>query len=198
MTRMAQAVRGLLAVAVGLALLMAAVLIGAVPAAAHGLESPPTVAAYTYGGAAPVVRGTLTNPSPPIGLLAPVRRGSQTAEGASARSRDFAVAAETGDAFGAGVSRVPSGWGAGRATRSEGGLRWTDPENQGNGIRIDRGNPSNSQVSQQVDHVVVNYGGRLIGRDGKPLPCSGSLKDNWDMGHIPLDEWLTWTNWFGP
>ena len=81
MTRMAQAARGLLAATVGLALLMAAVVIGAVPAAAHGLESPRTVAAYTYGGAAPVVRGTATIPSPPTELIAPVRRGSLTAEG---------------------------------------------------------------------------------------------------------------------
>ena len=41
--------------------------------------------------------------------------------------------------------------------------------NPGNGIRIDEGIPSSSWPSQQVDHVVVRAGGRILGPDGKPI-----------------------------
>ncbi len=96
----------------------------------------------------------------------------------------------------AATAKVPSGWGPGRPNIKGVGTRWTDPANQGNGIRIDQGNPLSTQVSQQVDHVVVRSGGEVIGRDGRPIV--GSIKDNYDMAHIPLDEWLTWSSWNSP
>ncbi|MFJ4282771.1 pre-toxin TG domain-containing protein [Streptomyces massasporeus] len=74
------------------------------------------------------------------------------------------------------------------------GYRWND--GKGNGVRIDQGNANNSQVYQQVDHVVINSGGKVIGRDGKPI--SGSIKDNARAAHIPLDEWLKWKAWNKP
>lgn len=97
MTRPLRVARGLLVALVGLALLLAAAVAGVVPALAHGLEAPRTVAAYTYGGAAPVARGTTTNPGPPTEFIAPVRLGSLTPEEVSARSAEFGVAAESGD-----------------------------------------------------------------------------------------------------
>lgn len=54
--------------------------------------------------------------------------------------------------------------------------RWTDPSSPGNGIRIDQGTPGVRGASQQVDHVVVRIGGRILGPDGKPIV--GSLADN--------------------
>jgi hypothetical protein len=75
-------------------------------------------------------------------------------------------------------------------------VRWTDPANKGNGFRIDAGNPANSQVTQQVDHVVVRHNGQVIGRSGQPL--SGSIADNAAEAHIPLSEWQAWSNWFSP
>lgn len=74
------------------------------------------------------------------------------------------------------------------------GYRWNDKK--GNGVRIDQGNPNNSQIYQQVDHVVINSGGKVIGRDGKPI--SGSIADNGRAAHIPLDEWLKWRTWNKP
>jgi hypothetical protein len=107
------------------------------------------------------------------------------------------VAAETGgDWLGTARSKVPSDWGEGGPIRSGEGTKWQDPNYQGNSIRIDRGNPNNSQISQQGDHVVINSGGRIIGRDGKPLP--GPLSKNWEMGHIPLQEWENWSSWNTP
>lgn len=96
----------------------------------------------------------------------------------------------------AATSRVPSGWGPGSPNRSGVGTRWTDPANPGNGIRIDQGNPLNSQVTQQVDHVVVRHNGVVVGRDGSPLP--GAIREYPELAHIPLDEWLTWSEWFKP
>ncbi len=96
----------------------------------------------------------------------------------------------------AATAKVPDGWGPGRPNNSSVGTRWTDPTNQGNGIRIDQGNPLNTQATQQVDHVVVRSGGEVLGRDGRPIV--GSIKDNYDIAHIPLDEWLTWSSWNSP
>ncbi|MET8957506.1 hypothetical protein ACWEO4_42590 [Streptomyces sp. NPDC004393] len=72
--------------------------------------------------------------------------------------------------------------------------RWND--GKGNGVRIDQGNPNNSQVFQQVDHVVINSGGKIIGRDGKPIV--GSIKNHAEEAHIPLEEWLRWQEWDKP
>ncbi|MFI0262549.1 pre-toxin TG domain-containing protein [Streptomyces sp. NPDC017056] len=81
-----------------------------------------------------------------------------------------------------------------KSTNKGVGYRWNN--GKGDGVRIDKGNPNNSQVIQQVDHVVINSGGKVIGRDGKPI--SGSIKDNPDDAHIPLSEWVKWREWNKP
>ncbi len=94
------------------------------------------------------------------------------------------------------TKKLPSEWGGGKANKKGAGMRWQDPNNPGNGVRIDRGNPSNSQPTQRVDHVVVRREGKVIGRDGKPI--AGSIKDDPVAAHIPLSEWLRWSTWFSP
>ena len=94
------------------------------------------------------------------------------------------------------ADKLPPAWGNGKPNSKGDGWRWQDPSNPGNGVRIDRGNPGNSQPSQQLDHVIVRHNGRVIGRDGSPI--NGSISDNPQQAHIPLVEWLQWTNWFGP
>jgi hypothetical protein len=94
------------------------------------------------------------------------------------------------------AEKIPPAWGTGQPNSKGDGWRWQDPANPGNGVRIDRGSPGNSQPSQQPDHVIVRHNGRVIGRDGSPI--SGSIRDNPQQAHIPLVEWLQWTNWFGP
>jgi len=91
-------------------------------------------------------------------------------------------------------SKVPDAFGEGTATKKGVGWRWND--GKGNGIRIDQGNLNNSQEYQQVDHVVINSGGRVIGRDGKPIP--GDIKTNAYEAHIPLEEWVKWKSWNSP
>ncbi|WP_192816485.1 hypothetical protein [Cupriavidus basilensis] len=76
------------------------------------------------------------------------------------------------------------------------GFRWQDPKNQGNGVRIDKGDPNVSQPTQQVDHVIVRSNGKVIGRDGKPI--EGSIKYNAAQAHIPLSEYKKWKNWNSP
>jgi len=95
-----------------------------------------------------------------------------------------------------GQGKVPGQWGPGSPINKGVGTRWRDPRNPGNGVRIDRGNPKNSQVTQQVDHVVVSVNGKIIGRDGKPIP--GSIKQNPELAHIPLTEWRNWKTWDKP
>ena len=94
-------------------------------------------------------------------------------------------------------AKVPEAWGPGSSNKKGVGTRWVDPENKkGNSIRIDKGDPNNPQKSQQEDHVVISHNGVQVGRDGKPLP--GRLKDNYEQGHIPVDEWKTWETWWSP
>lgn len=92
--------------------------------------------------------------------------------------------------------KVPAEWGPGNPNKKGVGQRWEDPSNPGNGIRIDEGNPNHSLPSQQQDHVIVRVNGQVIGRDGQPI--TGSIQDNAEMAHIPLEEWLKWTNWSHP
>ena len=93
------------------------------------------------------------------------------------------------------LTKIPSDWGGGATNRKGVGMRWEDPSNRGNGVRIDQGNVNNSQVLQQVDHVVVRSNGRIIGPDGKPV--AGSIREN-PQAHIPLDQWLRWKKWNSP
>lgn len=90
---------------------------------------------------------------------------------------------------------LPSSWGPGTPNAKGVGTRWFDPANKGNGIRIDQGIPGSSFPSQQIDHVVVRSGGRVLGPDGKPIV--GSLSQN-PQAHIPLSDWLTWSSWSTP
>lgn len=93
--------------------------------------------------------------------------------------------------------KIPSRWGSGEPTRKGVGKRWVDPDHpDANSIRIDKGNPNNSQPSQQVDHVIVRKDGKVIGRDGRPI--QGSIKNNAVNVHIPLQEWLRWRKWYEP
>ena len=92
--------------------------------------------------------------------------------------------------------KIPQAWGKGKPNRKEEGWRWKDPQNLGNGIRIDKGNPNHSLPSQQVDHVIIRQNGCVIGRDGKTI--KGSIKNDPVNAHIPLKDWLTWTKWNCP
>ncbi|MBW3084959.1 hypothetical protein KEM60_01150 [Austwickia sp. TVS 96-490-7B] len=89
-------------------------------------------------------------------------------------------------------SKLPGSWGPGVPNKKGVGTRWFDPSDSGNGVRIDQGFPGSPELSQQVDHVVVCSGGKVIGPDGKPIV--GSLSDN-PQAHIPLSDWMTWTSW---
>ena len=87
------------------------------------------------------------------------------------------------------ISKLPEGWNASPNKKGV-GFRWQDPKNQGNGVRIDKGEPGISQPTQQVDHVIVRSNGQVIGRDGKPV--IGTIKENAEQVHIPLSEYKKW------
>jgi RHS repeat-associated protein len=93
------------------------------------------------------------------------------------------------------TKRIPSDWKA--SPNSKGiGTKWHDPKNQGNGVRIDKGNPNSGWPSQRVDHVVIRREGKVVGRDGRPI--QGTIKDNAENAHIPLSEYEGWTQWDSP
>ncbi|MFJ9786164.1 RHS repeat-associated core domain-containing protein [Amycolatopsis sp. NPDC101161] len=92
--------------------------------------------------------------------------------------------------------KLPEGWGEGKPNKKGVGFRWQDPKNQGNGVRIDQGNPNSPFPSQQVDHVIVRVNGKVIGRDGNPI--SGAIDQDPTNAHIPLSEWQNWSSWSRP
>lgn len=93
---------------------------------------------------------------------------------------------------------IPPEWGDGQPNKKkpDEGRRWQDPDNKGNGVRIDKGNPNNPWPSQQVDHVVVNDGGKIIDANGKPInaPKPSATPE----AHIPYSQWRTWGSWNSP
>ncbi len=93
-------------------------------------------------------------------------------------------------------TKIPAEWSVGQANTKKAGWRWQDPSNQGNGVRIDRGNANSRHPSQQIDHVVVRREGQIMGRVGKPI--EGSIRSNPTAAHIPLVEWLPWRTWYEP
>jgi RHS repeat-associated protein len=93
------------------------------------------------------------------------------------------------------TKKFPSNW-ISKPNKKGIGMRWQDPNNPGNGVRIDQGNPNHSLPSQQVDHVVVRLRGQVIGRNG--LPISGSIAENAEQAHIPLSEYRSWSTWHSP
>jgi RHS repeat-associated protein len=126
--------------------------------------------------------------------------GGLAIKGLSAANKvgNAARAASTGGALGGfeqGAAKVPTAWGQPVPNRNAGGIRWTDPQNQGNGVRIDHGVPGSPFPSQQVDHVVVRSAGNILGPDGSAI--SGALRNN-PQAHIPLVDWLEWTTWNSP
>jgi len=91
--------------------------------------------------------------------------------------------------------KIPDDWGDPLPNTKSTGLKWEDPNNQGNGVRIDLGNPDSQFPSQQVDHVVVRSNGKILGPDGNPIV--GRLAAN-PQAHIPLTQWLKWPSWNSP
>lgn len=92
--------------------------------------------------------------------------------------------------------KIPDEWGEGKPNKKGVGQRWTDPANPGNGVRIDKGDPNNSNPLQREDHVVVRDNGKVVGRDGEPIP--GAKRDHPEQSHIPLREWKQWKSWNHP
>ncbi len=96
------------------------------------------------------------------------------------------------------ADKVPKDWGSPKPNSKGTGERWLDPKNpNGNGVRIDKGDPKSPQPSQRVDHVIVRSGGKVIGPDGNPIPPGASIQDN-PQTHIPLQQWLKWQSWDHP
>ena len=94
-------------------------------------------------------------------------------------------------------SKFPESWGAGKPNKKGVGTRWLDPENPaGSGVRVDQGSPGSPNPSQRVDHVVVRSEGKVIGRNGEPIP--GSIADYPTDAHIPLSEYSGWSTWNSP
>jgi hypothetical protein len=129
----------------------------------------------------------------PAGLDATSLRTLMSEAKDGARGGSLSTTAWLGDAD---LSKIPAEWGPGRPNSKGIGTRWEDPTDQGNGVRIDKGNPGHKWETQRVDHVIVRHRGKVIGRDGRPV--EGAIDEDPISSHIPLSEWLRWTEWWRP
>ncbi|MGH3708600.1 MAG: polymorphic toxin type 17 domain-containing protein [Pseudonocardiaceae bacterium] len=94
------------------------------------------------------------------------------------------------------TSKIPGSW-KGQEIDKGPGTQWKDPANpSGNHVRIDRGDPNNSQEYQKVDHVVIFSNGSYVGRDGQLL--KGKTLKEVPEAHIPLSEYRKWKSWDKP
>ncbi|HEY8201102.1 MAG TPA: hypothetical protein VII47_07090 [Actinomycetota bacterium] len=114
-------------------------------------------------------------------------RGSKTTMGGIRRFRPSVAA-----------KKIPASWGEGQPIRKGKGWRWDDGNPSRNSVRVDKGNPNSPHPSQQVDHVRVNSEGRVLGRDGKPIPPGTRIRDDPQNTHIPLSEYEKWKKWNKP
>ncbi|WP_203338308.1 hypothetical protein [Nocardioides limicola] len=153
-------------------------------------------ATYDYDDTALLVQGAMVAATP--------ERPARAHEGAPPAFERTRVAAKTPIGpgwFPHGTNKIPSGWSGPGMTKKfrqdpgKEGFVWRGPKQSS--VRIDRGNPSSPYPSQQVDHVVINDGGRVVGRDGQLLPSGTRISDVPDQAHIPLSEWNTWGSWNG-
>ncbi|MBP1859085.1 hypothetical protein [Rhizobium herbae] len=91
-------------------------------------------------------------------------------------------------------SKIPKEWGNAFTNKKKEGVRWIDPKNGNNSIRIDKGDPNSGNISQRVDHVIINRGGVVIGRNGQPI--NGYIKQDAINAHVPKSDWLGWRDLF--
>lgn len=72
------------------------------------------------------------------------------------------------------------------------GSRFQDPNDRGNRVRVDKGDPNHDLPRQKVDHVVEQKGGKTIDENGeeiKPTP-DAPKPTRTPEAHVPLDDWL--------
>jgi RHS repeat-associated protein len=78
---------------------------------------------------------------------------------------------------------VPEGWRI-RGTKGEGGVRYIDPQNPHNSVRVMPGTPSSPYPNSQNPYVRWHRDGQSLGVNGSPVP------KNSPEAHIPLDEFI--------
>lgn len=76
---------------------------------------------------------------------------------------------------------IPSGWRI-RPTRGEGGVRYFDPQNPGNAVRVMPGNPSSPYATSRAPYVRWQRNGQALDVNGAVVP------KNSPEAHIPLGQ----------
>jgi RHS repeat-associated protein len=119
-----------------------------------------------------------------IGAAVVATRGAIVAGGAAYRSWRFERRLEK-------TRERLKGWTEKPNKKGE-GSRFEDPNDKGNRVRVDKGDPNHSQPSQRVDHVRENVGGKVVDKDGneiKPTPEQPQPSKT-EEAHIPWTEWI--------
>jgi hypothetical protein len=76
---------------------------------------------------------------------------------------------------------IPEGWRI-RPTRGQGGVRYFDPQNPGNSVRVMPGNPNSPYPNSRAPYVRWQLNGQALDVDGGVVP------KNTPEAHIPLED----------
>jgi hypothetical protein len=77
---------------------------------------------------------------------------------------------------------IPKHWEASLSNKGE-GVRYRDPKNIQNEVRVQKGNPNSSNPAQQKDYVKWKKQGKFLDKNGNQLP-NGDVRE----AHIPIDK----------
>jgi RHS repeat-associated protein len=137
--------------------------------------------------------GLIDRVSPRIGKWLDLRLGHAEAKVRFGRNRAI-------------TDKIPRGWNS-KPAKDGVGWRWINPDPAHRGahsVRVDMGDPSVKWPTSQVDHVHVRQGdtilrdGRRVGGNVRHVEVNGQMVPIQQEDHIPLSDWLTWTNWYQP
>ncbi len=109
------------------------------------------------------------------------RQAAERAARDAARKPKPPVKPSPGDIFKR-PKNVPEHWRKAPSDKGE-GVKFVDPKNINNDVRIQKGNPNSNWENQKRDYVRWKRNGRWLDRDGKP-------SDDLAQTHIPFDQFI--------
>lgn len=83
---------------------------------------------------------------------------------------------------------IPKNWTM-KKSKKDGGIRFSDPENQNNNIRVMPGNPKSKYKNSQVPYVKEVKEGALVDKKDNKIPSDGQNQNKSPESHIPASEY---------
>lgn len=91
------------------------------------------------------------------------------------------------------LDKIPSGFGEPKYNQKDPGFRWQMKDEYGtHNIRIDKGDLGAKHPTQQVDHVIISYNGRIVDKTGKNyIMCDETTSSIYTISREKVDKGIT-------